>query len=183
MNTTPVPRPEAEDPSMEDILASIRRILDEEAPAVSVEPAVLPEVAPAGPAAPGGREEPPVLELDHSMLLPEPELAPGGPVPVPPVRPEPIPAPPAPPVAEPVPMPDAALVAPAAAAAAASSVGSLLKTLASERGTAVSRGGPTIEDMVRDEIRPLLKEWLDAHLAPMVERLVRAEIERVISRS
>ena len=45
------------------------------------------------------------------------------------------------------------------------------------------RGGPTIEDLVREEIRPLLKEWLDAHLPPLVERLVRAEIERVVGRA
>ena len=29
----------------------------------------------------------------------------------------------------------------------------------------------------------MLKDWLDAHLPGLVERLVRAEIERVISRS
>ena len=32
-------------------------------------------------------------------------------------------------------------------------------------------------------MRPLLKQWLDAHLPPMVERLVRAEIERVVGRA
>jgi cell pole-organizing protein PopZ len=74
------------------------------------------------------------------------------------------------------------LIAPEAAAAAATSVGQLLRTLASERSTQVHRGGPTIEDLVREEIRPLLKQWLDSHLAPLVERLVRAEIERVVSR-
>jgi cell pole-organizing protein PopZ len=74
------------------------------------------------------------------------------------------------------------LVAPAAAAAAAESLGSLVRTLAAERATAVHRGGPTIEDLVREEVRPLLKEWLDTHLPPIVERMVRAEIERVVSR-
>jgi cell pole-organizing protein PopZ len=34
-------------------------------------------------------------------------------------------------------------------------------------------------DMVRDMIRPMLKTWLDDNLPIMVERLVRAEIERV----
>ncbi len=57
-----------------------------------------------------------------------------------------------------------------------------MRTLASERSTAVQRGGPTIEDLVRIEIRPLLKEWLDTHLPSLVERLVRAEIERVVGR-
>ena len=36
---------------------------------------------------------------------------------------------------------------------------------------------------MRDELRPLLKEWLDDNLPPMVERLVRAEIERVVGRA
>ncbi len=57
-----------------------------------------------------------------------------------------------------------------------------MRALATERSTAVQRGGPTIEDLVRVEIRPLLKDWLDNHLPPLVERLVRAEIERVVSR-
>jgi hypothetical protein len=46
----------------------------------------------------------------------------------------------------------------------------------------VHTGGPTIEDIVREELRPLLKAWLDANLPPMVERLVRTEIERVVGR-
>ena len=75
------------------------------------------------------------------------------------------------------------LVAPEAAAAAASSVGSLVRTLAAGRATQVYSGGPTLEDMVRAELRPLLKEWLDANLPPLVERLVRAEIERVVGRA
>jgi cell pole-organizing protein PopZ len=165
------------DPSMEDILASIRRILNEE------------EAKPQADAA----DEPDVLELDHTMMLPD-EDQPGhnqpAAVPEPPpalVRPaaEPVASvmavPMPPPIAAPVrPMPT--LVAPEAAAATAVSVGELMQTLATQRSTAVHRGGPTIEDLVREEIRPLLKEWLDTHLPPLVERLVRAEIERVVSR-
>ncbi|MFH1557837.1 MAG: DUF2497 domain-containing protein [Pseudomonadota bacterium] len=37
----------------------------------------------------------------------------------------------------------------------------------------------TVEDLVKEILRPMLKEWLDAHLPDIVERLVRAEIERV----
>ena len=37
----------------------------------------------------------------------------------------------------------------------------------------------TLEDAVTDMLRPMLKAWLDEHLPPLVERLVRAEIERV----
>ncbi len=81
-----------------------------------------------------------------------------------------------------LPDPAAPLVAPEAAAAAASSVVALMRTLVSERRAAVARGGPTLEDLVREEMRPLLKQWLDAHLPGIVERLVRAEIERVVGR-
>jgi hypothetical protein len=58
-----------------------------------------------------------------------------------------------------------------------------MRTLAAERASQVHRGGPTIEDLVREEIRPILKDWLDNHLPPLVERLVRAEIERVVGRA
>jgi cell pole-organizing protein PopZ len=86
--------------------------------------------------------------------------------------------------APPIGMDDASgLIAPAAAAAAAASVGSLLRAVSSERGSQVYRGGPSIEDVVREEIRPILKDWLDTHLPPLVERLVRAEIERVVNRA
>ncbi len=149
---------------MEDILASIRRILSEdEAPAADGSP---PAPAPAGEG---------VLVLDPAMMVPE--AAPSEPASPEPVLPE------TPAAAEPPPRAavSANLVAPEAAAAAASSVGSLVRTLA-ERSTQVHSGGPTIEDIVREEIRPLLKSWLDANLPPIVERLVRTEIERVVGR-
>jgi cell pole-organizing protein PopZ len=42
-----------------------------------------------------------------------------------------------------------------------------------------TQNGRTIEDLVRDMLRPMLKSWLDDNLPGLVERLVRAEIERV----
>jgi cell pole-organizing protein PopZ len=160
---------------MEDILASIRRILSEEEPA---EPA-RPDPAPRSGDTPPPDED--VLVLDPSMMVPESEAE----AEQPPAEPDPpTPPPPSPPVqaAEPPSKPPE-LVAPAAAAAAASSVESLVRTLVAERATQTHRGGPTIEDLVREEIRPLLKDWLDNHLPPLVERLVRSEIERVVGRA
>lgn len=151
----------AGDPSMEDILASIRRILAEE------------EAEPAPPSTD------PVLQLDASMLVTEPGAV--APAPPPPAESAAEPSPP-PPAVSAAPEP-AMLVAPEAAAAAASSVGSLVRTLVAERSTLVHSGGPTLEDMVRSELRPLLKQWLDTYLPPLVERLVRAEIERVVGRA
>lgn len=48
--------------------------------------------------------------------------------------------------------------------------------------TVISPSARTLEDLVRDMMRPLLREWLDANLAAIVERTVRQEIERVASR-
>ena len=155
------------DPSMDDILASIRRILSEDEASDEAAPPSL------------DRSGPGVLVLDPSMMVHEPE--PGQPM-----EPEPIlaqhehdsPSPDLLPA--PLPLGQGTLVDSATHAAAASSVGHLVRTLTSGRGTAIHRGGPTLEDMVRDEMRPFLKEWLDTNLPALVERLVQAEIERVI---
>jgi cell pole-organizing protein PopZ len=186
MTDTPNPAatPDGADPSMEDILASIRRILNEE----------------ETPATPAAAEEASadddVLVLDQSMMVSrsEDDAEPIAHAPEP--DPEPQAAPAEPPrreteatmLPQPVDMrglpaltPE--LVAPETAAAAASSVGSLMRTLAAGRATQVYSGGPTLEDIVRAELRPLLKEWLDTNLPPLVERLVRAEIERVVGRA
>lgn len=167
----PGPADPPADPSMDDILASIRRILNEDdAPKPATPDAAPPED---------------VLILDSSMMVP------AEPVPAPPAMQPPAPLPPAqlPPAPPPRTVslskddvPDPGLIAPAAVAATTASMGALLRTLATERSTSVHRGGPTLEDLVREEMRPLLKEWLDAHLPPLVERLVRAEIERVVTR-
>jgi cell pole-organizing protein PopZ len=44
------------------------------------------------------------------------------------------------------------------------------------------RNGRTVEELVSELIRPMLKTWLDDNLPGLVERLVRAEIERVSRR-
>ncbi|EGO95004.1 DUF2497 domain-containing protein, partial [Acidiphilium sp. PM] len=59
-------------------------------------------------------------------------------------------------------------------------IDSLRRTVSADRGLSLGRGDLTIEDVVRSEVRPLLKAWLDAHLPNLVERIVRAEIERLI---
>jgi cell pole-organizing protein PopZ len=80
--------------------------------------------------------------------------------------------------------PPESLISDQATSAAASSIGALVRSMTNEKSIAISKGSSiTIEDIVRDEIRPLLKSWLDTHLPSLVERIVRIEIERVISRS
>ena len=193
---------------MEDILASIRRILNEEespAPAPTEDKASVEEP-----------EDDDVLVLDPSMLVsaPEPTKDPREPEPAPEsldatlsdapepekliehqtslppmmeLEASPVPVTPPhqdiePPAGPRQPAPTSDLMAPETVAAATSSIGSLVRTLAAGRGTQVYSGGPTLEDMVRAELRPLLKEWLDTNLPPIVERLVRTEIERVVGR-
>jgi hypothetical protein len=168
---------------MEDILASIRRILAEEEGIPPAAPVATPPAA-ASDIADG------VLQLEASMMLPDAVAAPAPPLPeVPPapplpeVPPAPAREPPLPPEIVTPPPPSASLMAPEAAAATATLVGSLVRTLTAERTMQVHSGGPTIEDVVRTEVRPLLKQWLDANLPDMVERLVRTEIERVVGRA
>ena len=144
------------DPSMDDILASIRRILNEDAVHANLDPAAAPH--------------------DDALILDGSMLAPGFP-PVPATVPSQVSVPPSA-----APLAGSSLVAPAAAAAASNSVSELVRTLAESRQSATHRQGPTIEDLVREEIRPVLKAWLDTHLPPLVERLVRTEIERVVGR-
>jgi hypothetical protein len=204
------------DPSMEDILASIRRILSEDettntaaapaaaaakpapAPALSVYPAAPPQMPPP-PVSPPPMPPPAdqVLTLDASMMVRPPQPAVAAPRPAAPViAPTPVfamhPSPEVIPVSQTA-SASSSLVAPEAAAAASASIGQLMRHLSEAQAQQapapvegmmnVYRGGPTLEDMVRDEMRVLLKSWLDAHLPVMVESLVRAEIARVVGRS
>nr|QDF37997.1 DUF2497 domain-containing protein [Bradyrhizobium symbiodeficiens] len=45
--------------------------------------------------------------------------------------------------------------------------------------TVLSSNARTLEDLVKEMLRPMLKSWLDDNLPGMVERIVKAEIERV----
>jgi hypothetical protein len=45
--------------------------------------------------------------------------------------------------------------------------------------TVLVQNARTLEDLVKEMLQPLLKAWLDDNLPGLVERLVRAEIERV----
>ena len=45
--------------------------------------------------------------------------------------------------------------------------------------TVLVQNARTLEDLVREMLRPMLKSWLDENLPGVVDRLVRSEIERV----
>jgi cell pole-organizing protein PopZ len=67
------------------------------------------------------------------------------------------------------------LLSPGADAAVASAFSQLASTI-------LSNNSRTVEQLAEEMMRPMLKDWLDENLPPMVERLVREEIERVSRR-
>jgi len=121
--------------------------------AENVEPE--PEPEPEPPAPPRAPEPPPVAAAP----------------PPPPPRVEP--RRPAPAFVAPEPMVD---VAPLLSDATEGFVSTAFNDLAM---TVLNRNARTLEDLVQDMLRPMLKAWLDQNLPCMVERMVRAEIERV----
>jgi cell pole-organizing protein PopZ len=85
------------------------------------------------------------------------------------------PAPPPPRPAEPpraAPAPPESILSPATAAAVDSAFNALAQTV-------LVQNAKTLEDLVKEMLRPMLQHWLDNNLPTLVERLVRQEIERV----
>jgi cell pole-organizing protein PopZ len=170
----------SQEPTMEEILASIRRIISEDdVPAEGAAPAEAepePEAALAAAAfEPAPEEEDDgVLELtervetlgDLDVYTPtvseEPEEPP--PVAAAAAEYEPEPAPVA---------PGEGLVGPIAASAAASAFGQLSAAIQ------MPADGRTLEDVVRELLRPLLKDWLDSNLPQIVQATVDREVERI----
>jgi uncharacterized protein len=73
---------------------------------------------------------------------------------------------------KPEPSPDRALISNETIAAVDSAFNTLARTV-------IGQNARTLEDLVREMLRPLLKSWLDDNLPGMVECIVRAEIERI----
>ena len=193
---------QAQDQTMEEILASIRRIIsDDEArevarpePASAEAPRPVSNVAHlfAEPftAAPSGKvvelpveprvPEEPVIDSEAfaAALEAEEDILTGFDSPDdPPERDEVTEAHPKPTVTtalEPQTRPRP-LLSPTSDAAVASAFGELANTIFGDKTR-------TIEGVVEDMLRPMLKSWLDNNLPPLVERLVREEIERVSRR-
>ncbi len=143
-----VQQPQAE-PSMEEILASIRRIISEEesaegepAPVLDLVQESAPELAVEDP------EDDLVFETapeQPAMLVVAPPHAPAEPI-----------------------------ISPPTASAAAGSLARLAGTL-----RIADTPNQTIEGVVRELLKPMLKDWLDHHLPAIVESRVEAELERI----
>jgi cell pole-organizing protein PopZ len=166
----------AHEPSMDEILASIRAIIADDRHVDAAKPAPVPPpankpVANSGPQivysepAPVAKDAPeppdarppafraPVVDVFASRKL-EPKLA--------------APPEPAPPPSE----PESPLLSEEADRAIADSFNALSTSVALQ-------SAELLEGMTRELLRPMIKTWLDEHLPSMVERLVRAEIQRV----
>ena len=185
------------EPTMEEILASIRRIISEEDHQSDDGGKVLdlqPPTPPAVEAREPPRHEPvtartppprifdepsplPASSLDDEFMvveheaefepMPEPEPAPA---------PKPVPPSPAPqaaaPQAEWPPMSQETLTSEPVAHQAAGSLSKLM-------GSMLVSSGATLDDVVRELMKPMLKEWLDANLSAIVEAEVAKEIDRI----
>ena len=192
-----------QEPSMEEILASIRRIIADEEPAKDTTADTTADTTErrhesVPPAREGGAA--PRETAPRPMTAP-PRIAPAAAASAPPKTDEEIDAmlahlrgtsrqpeaairESAPTEATAAPEPAPALVTRRPAldgrgllsAATTAAVDAAFDTLAR---TAQARGGRTLEEVVSELLRPMLKSWLDENLPEMVERLVRAEIERV----
>lgn len=172
-----MPTPSAQqEPTMEEILASIRRIISEDA-----------EPGKAGPAAAPSRDGE-VLELTNVVHDDGSVGAAEEPPPEPPRR-----------RPEPAPEPRAARRAPEPRPArnqsdldmvdkddrdgvlssqATSAISNAFGMLTREREVGVGGPGTTLEDIVVQMMKPMLAAWLDEHLPEIVERVVQQEVER-----
>jgi cell pole-organizing protein PopZ len=163
------------EPSMEEILSSIKRIIAEEGDAATGSRARRPAAPKAAPVAHADDAEE-VLEL--SEPVPDPVPAPG-------VKPLAIGAPDVPSRA---PAPAARAAEPAKAAdpiisdSAAEATRGPLEALSRMVVKPEVAGSDTLEGMVREMIKPMLRDWLDANLPQIVEGMVAREISRITGR-
>jgi len=172
-NSNTPPGANGGDPSMEDILASIRRILAEDEPTAEAAPQPAPSASGNGAKAAPVKDD--VLVLDSSMLAPA-QPAPSAPPPAA-----------AAPPSTPVPAQPTTNGAPngAAAQTANVSINGSGAGYGQEAGQplVIRNNLPCFEDAVREAMRPFIQQWLDATLPKLVERLVRTEVERVVGGS
>lgn len=171
----PAPPPSAADagPNNQDDIDALLAGLDEATPA--------PEMR-----APEPEPEPDVLELTDEMAM-DPEPTPAPPPPsfhrveprddlefaeTPPPRQTPAPS------YAPVDF-DASPLPPQQPILAQSTVSAVESAFNSLAHTVLSSNARTLEDLVKEMLRPMLKSWLDDNLPGLVERIVKAEIERV----
>ncbi|UGY14235.1 PopZ family protein [Bradyrhizobium septentrionale] len=163
----PPPAPAAASNSQDDI-DSLLASLDEATPAAEIRPS---------------QPEADVFELTDDMALPDPAPAPSFRK----VEPQDdvefteartrVPA--SEPAREPVREPPAIETAPMQQIISGTTMRAVESAFNSLANTVLSNNARTLEDLVKEMLRPMLKSWLDDNLPGLVERIVKAEIERV----
>jgi cell pole-organizing protein PopZ len=146
----------AHEPSMEEILASIRAIIaDDREPAAAPKPQVVySSDSPRSAMASDIDESLPAAPAPTVVWTRDPETAMTPPEPAPPS------------------VEEGPLMSEESETAIAISFHSLAESMA-------EHGREAAERMAREMLRPMLKDWLDENLPTIVERLVRTEIQRV----
>ena len=134
------------EPSMEEILASIKKVIAEDKEARVNEPIAVD--AGAGPLQDNDQDYDDVLELNDELAPPQVDLGP-------PLLNE-------------------------SAAGVSRSAFEQLSTVAAT--VPVQPQGNPLEDMIREMLKPLLKQWLDDHLPRLVDEHVKREISRITGR-
>jgi cell pole-organizing protein PopZ len=165
------PPPAAATPNNQDDIDAMLASLDEATPESDIRPTQ-----------PDGE----VFDLTDEMALPEPEPPPPPPAPSAFQKVDPqddlefseavARTRPPRPMFEPPPLETSAPAPPILSRTTVNAVESAFNTLAN---TVLSNNARTLEDLVKEMLRPMLKSWLDDNLPGLVERIVKAEIERV----
>ncbi len=161
------------EPSMEEILSSIKRIIAEEGDGAMAAARARRQTrpAPAPLPEPEQYDDEEILELSDAVATEaprEPEVV---------LEPRFEPSEPAPVVAAPAPAatPASSLLSPRTAEATRGPLDALSRMVVKPE----IAGSDTLEGMVREMIRPMLRDWLDANLPLLVETMVAREISRI----
>ena len=126
------------EPSMEEILSSIKKIIAEDDGRAQPAPKARSRAASSYAAAPSADADDTVLELTEAVVVEQ-------------------------------------IVSADAAAASRQALSSLSRLIVKPD----IAGADTLEGLVREMLKPMLKDWLDAHLPEIVERVVAQEVARI----
>jgi len=75
------------------------------------------------------------------------------------------------------------ILAPHVQEASTTALAELSRAVSRDRGVGIGRAGVTLEDVTREILKPLVKDWLDQNLPYMIERIVKKEIENMVNRA
>ena len=128
----------AHEPSMEEILSSIKKIIAEDDGRAQPAPKARSRAASSDAAAPSADADDTALELTEAVVVEQ-------------------------------------IVSADAAAASRQALSSLSRLIVKPD----IAGADTLEGLVREMLKPMLKDWLDAHLPEIVERVVAQEVARI----